>query len=327
MELTDAERAEFIALTQDSLDPELWTEDDLPYLRRAKQKYEEEQARERAGARPAEEPTMTGDGPRLLLPRDPEPAKASMACDATFSVAEPLRSDATRVEPAALCPQDPRGFPLSEPEKERHAEGMTDEELAHHVESKLRPVGESLRNNIAYIREARERFAHPGRRVPVPGKPTFTQWIRQNLGISERHVRRLLAAAKKPADRSREDEMEPSPNQGKRDEMMWQAGRMAHAALGLVRTDERDPSGLKRKSALIAMAQEFLNLARRKHISLIVRLKELQPGNFHAICAILAQCCDTQLDQVFGSLDESERSETLRLLAKQIGNRYENRLS
>jgi hypothetical protein len=61
MELNDMERAEFISLTQDSFDPELWTEDDLPFLRKAKREYEEEQARERAGALPAEEPTLTED--------------------------------------------------------------------------------------------------------------------------------------------------------------------------------------------------------------------------------------------------------------------------
>jgi hypothetical protein len=43
---------------------------------------------------------------------------------------------------------------LSETEKQKHAEGMTDEELVHHVESRLRPVGESLRNLIPYIQEA-----------------------------------------------------------------------------------------------------------------------------------------------------------------------------
>lgn len=155
---------------------------------------------------------------------------------------------------------------------------MTDDELARHVESKLRPVGESLWNNLAYIREAHERFAHPGRRVPVPAQPAFTEWIRRNLGISDRHVRRLLAAAKKTCDRIPKDEMEQTPKQQKRDEVVWQAGRMAHAALGLGQTDERDPSGLKRKSALLAMAQEFLNLAGRKHISVIVRLKNFSRG-------------------------------------------------
>jgi hypothetical protein len=279
MELTDTERAEFIALTQDSLDPDLWDEADLPFLRQAKRE----------------------------------------------SPLEPFCSDATPAEPAAMCPEVSPVFSLSESEKERHAEGMTDEELARHVESKLRPVGESLRNNIPYIREARERFAQPGRRVPVFGQPTFTQWIRQNLGISARHVRRLLAGPNEPAGRSREDEVEQPPKQRKRDEMMWQAGRMAHAALGLGQPDERDPDGSARKSALIAMAQEFLNLAKRKHIPVVVRLKDLQPADFHAIYRIIAQCCDIQLDQVFGSLDEPERVEALGLLAQQIGNRHEDR--
>jgi hypothetical protein len=65
------------------------------------------------------------------------------------------------------------------------------------------------------------------------------------------------------------------------------------------------------------------NLARRKHIAVVVRLKELQPGDSHAICAILTQCSDMQLDQVFGSLDEPERTEALRLLAQEIGKRYQ----
>jgi hypothetical protein len=77
-----------------------------------------------------------------------------------------------------------------------------------------------------------------------------------------------------------------------------------------------------RKAALKALACQFLKLARRKHIPVVVRLKDLQPTDFHAIYGILAQFCDTQLDQVFGSLDEPERAEAPGLLAQQIGNRY-----
>jgi hypothetical protein len=51
---------------------------------------------------------------------------------------------------------------------------------------------------------------------------------------------------------------------------------MAHSVRGLSQTDEHDPSGFERKSALFANAQEFLNLARRQHIPVVVRLKELQ---------------------------------------------------
>jgi hypothetical protein len=247
-----------------------------------------------------------------------------MATVIALPTIEPL-IDAMRVEPMAPSPEVSQTFPLSELEKQKHAEAMTDEELTSHVESKLRPLGETLRHNIAYIREARERFSHPGRRVPVPGQPTFTEWIRQNLGISDRHVRRLLAGPKEPADRSREDEMEQTPKHQKRDEQMWRAGRIALSVLGLDGPDERDPLGVGRKAALRALAYQFLNLAGRKHIPVVTRLKELQPGDSHALCAILVQCCDTQLDQVFGSLDKAECAEALRLLLEEIGNRYENR--
>jgi hypothetical protein len=89
--------------------------------------------------------------------------------------------------------------------------------------------------------------------------------------------------------------------------------------------DEQDPSGVQPKAALKALAYQFLNLAGRKHIPVVVRLKELQPGDSHAICAILVQCCDILSDQVYGSLDQPERTDALRLLATQIGNRYEDR--
>jgi len=46
MKLTDQEREEFIALAQDTFDPELWTEDDLPLLRASKKEFEEAQRRE-----------------------------------------------------------------------------------------------------------------------------------------------------------------------------------------------------------------------------------------------------------------------------------------
>jgi hypothetical protein len=104
--------------------------------------------------------------------------------------------------------------------------------------------------------------------------------------------------------------------------MIWQAGRMAQAVLGLDAPDERDLSGINRKAALRALAYQFLNLAGWKHMPLVVRLKELRPGDSHALCLILTQCCDTQLDQVFGSLDQAERTETLRRLAHEIMNRY-----
>ena len=61
MGLTDAERAEFIVLSEATYDAALWDEDDLPILRKAKRQYEEEQAREHGEILPDEQPTMTED--------------------------------------------------------------------------------------------------------------------------------------------------------------------------------------------------------------------------------------------------------------------------
>jgi len=41
--LTDAEQTEFLELIEDSFDPELYTEDDLPMLRASRKRWEEEQ--------------------------------------------------------------------------------------------------------------------------------------------------------------------------------------------------------------------------------------------------------------------------------------------
>jgi hypothetical protein len=45
-----------------------------------------------------------------------------------------------------------------------------------------------------YLLEARDRFAQPGRRVPVPGNPTWTEWVNNNLHVTVRRVQQLLSA-------------------------------------------------------------------------------------------------------------------------------------
>src|SRR5580692_10223959 len=109
-------------------------------------------------------------------------------------------------QPPDSCPHVSPAMCLSECEGEKCAENMTDVELVRHVESKLRPLGKELRSIVPFLREARDRFAHPGGRVPISGQPTFTEWSRQTIGVSDRHIRRLLAEAREPADRSCEDE-------------------------------------------------------------------------------------------------------------------------
>jgi hypothetical protein len=60
MELTDAEREEFNRLAAESVDPELWTEDDLPLLRRIRDDYKKRKAQE-SDALPAGDPDIPVD--------------------------------------------------------------------------------------------------------------------------------------------------------------------------------------------------------------------------------------------------------------------------
>ena len=96
----------------------------------------------------------------------------------------------------AKCPKlvNVRGL-----DPEQHAADMSDAQLCKHIQTALAPAKKAIRSNITYIAEARKRFAKPGRRVPVAGKPTWCGWIETNLGISDRHVRRLLAEYKDPS--------------------------------------------------------------------------------------------------------------------------------
>ena len=57
-----------------------------------------------------------------------------------------------------------------------------------------------LKEVAPYLREARDRFSQPGRRVPVPGNPTWTEWVEANLGVTVRRVQQLLSEATEPGE-------------------------------------------------------------------------------------------------------------------------------
>jgi hypothetical protein len=112
------------------------------------------------------------------------------------------------VKPISQCnknlpswaPADPRPAVavLTDDDKAKHAAAMSPEALCQHIESVLAPARNALTENLPYIAEAQKRFSQPGRRIPVHGKPTWGEWIQTNLGVSDRHVRRLLALYRDP---------------------------------------------------------------------------------------------------------------------------------
>jgi hypothetical protein len=80
---------------------------------------------------------------------------------------------------------------------DKHAASLNDEQLIAHVQTTLH----SLRDNLPYLREARNRFAKPGQRVPVPGNPTWTEWVKTNLGKNVRTVQRWLEEPKEKKEK------------------------------------------------------------------------------------------------------------------------------
>jgi hypothetical protein len=61
MELTDSEREEFTRLANATFDPDLCSEEDLPWLRAARAKHEKEQALERRDDLSVEQTSVTED--------------------------------------------------------------------------------------------------------------------------------------------------------------------------------------------------------------------------------------------------------------------------
>jgi hypothetical protein len=121
------------------------------------------------------------------------------------SLAEPTPES---TEPSEIISQGPTstGEILSAEDKEQHARSLSDADLLAKVQDTFR----NWRQNIPYIREARDRFAQPGRRVPVLGNPTWTEWVERHLGVGIRRVQQLLAADKEVGNGGRKDDSKKS---------------------------------------------------------------------------------------------------------------------
>jgi hypothetical protein len=81
---------------------------------------------------------------------------------------------------------------VTKADPDAHAESLDNVELLNHLKSTFRTIRESL----PYLRVARDRFAAPGKRLPVEGQPTWSQWVKMNLHVNIRTVQRWLAPPK-----------------------------------------------------------------------------------------------------------------------------------
>jgi hypothetical protein len=86
------------------------------------------------------------------------------------------------------------GNVVQQPDPETVVTALSDPELVEKCVQGFR----DLREALPYLREARNRFAQPGRRVPVPGNPTWTEWVATNLHVTVRRVQQLLMEVEEP---------------------------------------------------------------------------------------------------------------------------------
>lgn len=160
------------------------------------------------------------------------PAKAlTPACDTQPSVTVSLGSTPPVAE--ILQPGD----------LEKHAASLKHEELLAHLKTAFSGVRDTLRHSLPYLLEARNRFAKPGQRLPVEGKPTWTQWVRENLHVDIRTVQRWLAAPKTKAlpPKKKEKQVRPLQPLGDWPEAMRRANDLVAA---VTRLKAKEPLGI-----------------------------------------------------------------------------------
>jgi len=82
---------------------------------------------------------------------------------------------------------------------------LSDVPLARFCEQRVFPCVRITKDYIPYLREARDRFTKPGRRVPVEGQPSWTEWVENGTGYSIRTIQLWLqekqSDGKKPSEK------------------------------------------------------------------------------------------------------------------------------
>jgi hypothetical protein len=198
-------------------------------------------------------------------------------------------------------------------DKAKHAAAMSDRELCQHIGRILGPIRFILRENLPYIIEARKRFAQQGRRVPLPGKPTFTEWIRQTLGFSDRHVRQMLQEARE-GDAPRAIVRAPRIETPAAAMAVASAGfRLAHAVLH------------KDGTKAVTLAKEITATTRNGLLPTEdcgAAIERLRQGDHGALFQLFQEQLGGFADDVFMPLSRNQREQALRSLFEAIARNY-----
>ena len=70
---------------------------------------------------------------------------------------------------------------------------LNDHELIAHLTKHFGPAKRYWQEELPYLLEAHRRYSQPGRRMPLPGKPFWGVFCKQQLGVNIRSVQRWFA--------------------------------------------------------------------------------------------------------------------------------------
>ncbi len=83
----------------------------------------------------------------------------------------------------------------------KHAASMENEELLAHLKTELGGLQRKIEENRPYLLEAHGRFSQQGRRTPILGFPSWSEWVRINLHVHIRTAQRWLAPPKEETEK------------------------------------------------------------------------------------------------------------------------------
>jgi hypothetical protein len=72
---------------------------------------------------------------------------------------------------------------------------LSDKELITHLKKHFGPAKRRWQRELPYLLEAHRRYSQPGRTMPLPGKPFWGVFCKQQLGVDIRTVQRWIAEA------------------------------------------------------------------------------------------------------------------------------------